>query len=176
MAKTTGLRRIARGLTLALTLTALGGMASRSAHAADGAAQLKDKYSKAIYGKTIAFLPMTLGAPLMDTWEYVIRTEAGRANMKYSVKDPAWNSAALVQAFEGAIADKPDVIVVQNPNVQLLVKQIKQAQDAGIYVIQLSMMSNALSDGYVGGDWIDQAEATGREIVKDCGAQQREVR
>ena len=57
--------------------------------------------------------------------------------MKYSVKDPAWNSTALAQAFEGAIADKPDVIVVQNPNVQLLVKQIKQAQAAGIYVIQL---------------------------------------
>jgi ribose transport system substrate-binding protein len=130
---------------------------------------LKDLYSKALDGKTIAFLPMSLGAPLMDTWEYVIRTEAERSNMKYTVKDPGWNSTAQAQAFEGLIADKPDVIVVQNPNVQLLVKQIKQAQAAGIYVIQLSMMSNTLSDAYVGGDWIAQAEATGKEIVKDCG-------
>lgn len=153
----------------ALAVAGLVGLSTLSAGAADGAAELKDLYAKAVYGKTIAFLPMTLGAPLMDTWEYVIRTEAERSNMKYSVKDPAWNSTALVQAFEGAIADKPDVIVVQNPNVQLLVKQIKQAQEAGIYVIQLSMMSNTLSDGYVGGDWIGQAEATGKEIVKDCG-------
>lgn len=154
---------------VALGVAGMLAASTLSSLAADGGAELKDKYAQAINGKTIAFLPMTLGAPLMDTWEYVIRTEAERSNMNYSVKDPAWNSTALVQAFEGAIADKPDVIIVQNPNVQLLVKQIKQAQEAGIYVIQLSMMSNALSDGYVGGDWIEQAEATGREIVKDCG-------
>jgi ribose transport system substrate-binding protein len=112
---------------------------------------------------------MSLGAPLMDTWEYVIRTEAARSGMKYIVKDPNWNSTAQAQAFEGLIADKPDVIVVQNPNVQLLVKDIKKAMDNGIYVVQLSMMSNTLSDGYVGGDWIAQAEETGKQIVKDCG-------
>lgn len=160
-------RRLA--MPVAVTVAGAIGLSALAANAADGGSELKEKYADAVFGKTIAFLPMTLGAPLMDTWEYVIRTEAERSNMKYSVKDPAWNSTALVQAFEGAIADKPDVIIVQNPNVQLLVKQIKQAQDAGIYVIQLSMMSNALSDGYVGGDWIAQAEATGQEIVKDCG-------
>jgi ribose transport system substrate-binding protein len=154
---------------IALTLGAMLCISTLPAGAADGGAQLKDVYNKSIAGKTIAFLPMTLGAPLMDTWEYVIRTEAERSNMKYSVKDPAWNSTALAQAFGGAIADKPDVIIVQNPNVQLLVKQIKQAQDAGIYVIQLSMMSNTLSDGYVGGDWTEQAEVTGKDIVKECG-------
>ncbi len=140
-----------------------------SAGAVDGSAQLKELSTKAISGKTLAFLPMSLGAPLMDTWEYVIRTEAERNNMKYVVKDPGWNSTAQAQAFEGLIADKPDVIVVQNPNVQLLVKQIKEAQQKGIYVIQLSMMSNTLSDAYVGGDWIAQAEETGKQIVKDCG-------
>jgi ribose transport system substrate-binding protein len=165
------IRNIGRLIGLgAILLSGLTCLTTTMAHAADGAAELKDQYVKSVYGKKLAFLPMTLGAPLMDTWEYVIRTEAERAQMHYTVKDPAWNSTALAQAFEGAIADKPDVIVVQNPNVQLLVKQIKQAQAAGIYVIQLSMMSNTLSDGYVGGDWIDQAEATGREIVKDCGA------
>lgn len=165
------MKKQVRGLIkpLAIAMAAMLGSATVSAHAADGGAQLRAKYDKAIVGKTIAFLPMTLGAPLMDTWEYVIRTEAERSKMKYSVKDPAWNSTALAQAFEGAIADKPDVIIVQNPNVQLLVKQIKQAQQAGIYVIQLSMMSNALSDGYVGGDWTEQAEVTGKDIVKECG-------
>jgi ribose transport system substrate-binding protein len=160
-------KRLAR--PIALSLGAMLCISTLPAGAADGGAQLKEIYTKSIDGKTIAFLPMTLGAPLMDTWEYVIRTEAERSNMKYSVKDPAWNSTALAQAFEGAIADKPDVIVVQNPNVQLLVKQIKRAQEAGIYVIQLSMMSNTLSDGYVGGDWIEQGEVTGKDIVKECG-------
>lgn len=165
------MKKQVRGLIrpIAIAMAAFLGSASLPAHSADGGAQLRAKYDKAIVGKTIAFLPMTLGAPLMDTWEYVIRTEAEKSKMKYSVKDPAWNSTALAQAFEGAIADKPDIIIVQNPNVQLLVKQIKQAQQAGIYVIQLSMMSNALSDGYVGGDWTEQAEVTGKDIVKECG-------
>ena len=37
------------------------------------------------------------------------------------------------------------------------------------------MMSNTLSDGYVGGDWIEQAEATGKDIVKECGKGQRQI-
>jgi ABC-type sugar transport system substrate-binding protein len=152
-----------------MVLAALISVSALPAVAADGMSQLKDKYTAALEGKKIAFLPMTLGAPLMDTWEYVIRTEAARSNMVYSVKDPAWNSTALVQAFEGALADKPDVIVVQNPNVQLLVKQIKQAEAEGIFVIQLAMMSNMISDGYVGGDWTEQAVVTGQDIVKECG-------
>lgn len=160
-------RRFAKPLGMALA--ALIGVTALPAIAADGMSQLKEKYTAALEGKKLAFLPMTLGAPLMDTWEYVIRTEAARSGMIYSVKDPAWNSTALVQAFEGALADKPDVIVVQNPNVQLLVKQIKQAEEEGIFVIQLAMMSNTISDGYVGGDWTDQAVATAQDMVKECG-------
>jgi ribose transport system substrate-binding protein len=156
---------IARGVALAGACFA--GLSS--AIAADGSAELKDLYTKSLSGKTLAFLPMSLGSPLMDTWEYVIRNEAERSGLKYVVKDPGWNSTAEAQAFQGLIADKPDVIVVQNLNVQLLAKQIKEAQEKGIYVIQLSMMSNTLSDGYVGGDWVAQAEETGRQIVKDCG-------
>jgi ribose transport system substrate-binding protein len=167
---TSSSRTIGRVIGAAAVAAGIIGASIGGGLAADGSAELKEKYSKALDGKTIAFLPMSLGAPLMDTWEYVIRTEVGRANMKYTVKDPAWNSTALAQAFQGAIADKPDVIIVQNPNVQLLVKQIKEAQAKGIYVIQLSMMSNTLSDAYVGGDWIAQAEETGKQIVKDCGA------
>lgn len=145
------------------------GLSCLPAIAADGMSELKSAYSRAIEGKKIAFLPMSLGAPLMDTWEYVIRTEAARNKMIYSVKDPAWNSTALAQAFEGALADKPDIIVVQNPNVQLLTKQITRAKELGIYVIQLSMMSNTISDGYVGGDWTEQAVFTAQDMVKKCG-------
>jgi ABC-type sugar transport system substrate-binding protein len=156
--------------TLGLLLVAFMGLTSLPANAADGMSELKGLYSKAIEGKKIAFLPMSLGAPLMDTWEYVIRTEAARSKMVYSVKDPAWNSTALVQAFEGVLANKPDIIVVQNPNVQLLTKQIARAKALGIYVIQLSMMSNTLSDGYVGGDWTEQAVATAQDMIKECGS------
>jgi len=158
-----------RWASLGLALIGMTTAGVVSARADDGSVDLKSRYQKALEGKTIAFLPMSLGAPLMDTWEYVIRTEAARNDMKYIVKDPNWNSTAQAQAFEAIISEKPDVIVVQNPNVQLLVKDIKKAMDDGIYVIQLSMMSNTLSDAYVGGDWIAQAEETGKQMVKECG-------
>ena len=144
-------------------------LAAGTALAQDAGTALKTDYQGALSGKTIAFVPMALGVPLMDTWNHVIATEAERSGMRYEVRDPAWNTSAQVQAMEAIIAEKPDVLVVHNPNVQLMVEQIKRAMADGIYVIQISMMSNTLSDGYVGGDWIDQGAATGKRIVEECG-------
>ena len=48
---------------IALTLGAMLCISTLPAGAADGGAQLKDVYYKSIAGKTIAFLPMTLGRP-----------------------------------------------------------------------------------------------------------------
>jgi ABC-type sugar transport system substrate-binding protein len=144
-------------------------LAAGTARAQDAGTALKTDYQGALSGKTIAFVPMALGVPLMDTWNHVIATEAERSGMRYEVRDPAWNTSAQVQAMEAIIAEKPDVLVVHNPNVQLMVEQIKRAMADGIYVIQISMMSNTLSDGYVGGDWIDQGAATGKRIVEECG-------
>ena len=144
-------------------------LAAGTALAQDAGTALKTDYQGALSGKTIAFVPMALGVPLMDTWNHVIATEAERSGMRYEVRDPAWNTSAQVQAMEAIIAEKPDVLVVHNPNVQLMVEQIRRAMADGIYVIQISMMSNTLSDGYVGGDWIDQGAATGKRIVEECG-------
>src|SRR5205823_1067128 len=59
--------------------------------------------------------------------------------------------------------------VLHNPDVELLASQIKQAQDAGIYVIQINMVSNYKSDAYVGADWIQVGEMVGNDIVQNCG-------
>src|SRR5271155_3499543 len=99
-----------RWASLGLALIGMTTAGVVSARADDGSVDLKSRYQKALEGKTIAFLPMSLGAPLMDTWEYVIRTEAARNDMKYIVKDPNWNSTAQAQAFEAIISEKPDVI------------------------------------------------------------------
>jgi hypothetical protein len=139
------------------------GLACLPAIAADGMSELKSAYSRAIEGKKIAFLPMSLGAPLMDTWEYVIRTEAARNKMIYSVKDPAWNSTALAQAVEGALADKPDIIVVQNPNVQLLTKQITRAKElvfSGRFVGAEEALELGLVDELVAPDGVYDAAAS----------------
>ncbi len=53
--------------------------------------ELRADYDKDLKGKTIAFLPIATGVPLMDEWGRVIKTEAEWRGMKFIVRDPALN-------------------------------------------------------------------------------------
>jgi len=48
--------------------------------------ELRADYDKNLKGKTIAFLPIATGVPLMDEWGQVIKTEAEWRGMKF--RDP----------------------------------------------------------------------------------------
>ena len=61
------------------------------------------------------------------------------------------------------------MLVVQNPNVTLLAKELKRAMDAGIYVVQVNMASNTLTDAYVGVDAKDMGRKLARAIIDHCG-------
>ncbi len=107
---------------------------------------------KCLRGKKIAFVPCALGSPLMGTWHYNLEREARILGMKYEVRDPNWNSQAEAQAVSALISEHPDVMIIHNPNVELLARLIKKAQDAGIFVIQINMVSNQKSDAFLGVD------------------------
>jgi hypothetical protein len=51
--------------------------------------ELRADYDKDLKGKTIAFLPIATGVPLMDEWGRVIKTEAEWRGMKFVIRDPA---------------------------------------------------------------------------------------
>jgi ribose transport system substrate-binding protein len=80
--------------------------------------ELRADYDKNIKGKTIAFLPIATGVPLMDEWGTVIKTEAEWSGMKFTIRDPNNNPSAMQQALTALVDEKPDVIVVQNPSVR----------------------------------------------------------
>ncbi|MBW1779735.1 MAG: sugar ABC transporter substrate-binding protein [Deltaproteobacteria bacterium] len=107
---------------------------------------------KCLRGKKIAFVPVSLGSALMGTWNYNLEREARIFGMKYEVRDPNWNSQAEAQAVSALISERPDVMIIHNPNMELLAKLIKKAQDAGIFVIQINMVSNQKSDAFLGVD------------------------
>lgn len=132
--------------------------------------ELKQSYNEALKGKTIAWVPQFLGGPLTDGWTNEMRQEAEALGMKFEVRDPNFDANVMAQAVAAFIAQKPDVLVVHNPNVQLLARLLKQAQEAGIYVVQLNMVSNYKTDALVGGDWRQIAYEIGKDIVKQCGA------
>jgi ribose transport system substrate-binding protein len=61
------------------------------------------------------------------------------------------------------------VIVVQNPSVTLLMKELKRAEAQGIHVVQMNMSSNYKSDAFVGADWYEVGKMLAEDVVKVCG-------
>ena len=126
-------------------------------------------YFKDLSGKTIAFVPVTMGIDLTEGWASVMKQQADRLGMKFEIRDPHFSADAGAQAITSLIAEKPDVIVVHNPDIQSYAKLLKRAEEAGIHVIQINMRSNYNSDVYVGADWIGIGEAE----AKGCYRQVR---
>ena len=135
----------------------------------NSSADLHAKAEAALKGKTIAWVPLQLGLPLTDIWTKVMREEAEARGMKFEVRDPNANTTAGLQAVSSLIGEKPDLMVIHNPNVQVYAKELKRAEDAGIPVIQVNMVSNYKTAAYVGADWSEVGRQLGEAIVKDCG-------
>lgn len=132
--------------------------------------KLRQDFVRSTKGKTIAFVPALVGAPVCDIMAYVIAKEAKEAGMKVLLRDPAMIATRQTQAVAALISQKPDVLVVHNLNVQLLVELLKKAEKAGIYVIQANMVSNYKSDAFVGADFTSLGEMKAEEIIRECGA------
>jgi ABC-type sugar transport system substrate-binding protein len=133
------------------------------------ARELRASYDKALQGKTIAYLPIALGVPLSDEWGRVVQEEAEWRGMKYIVRDPNNNPSAMQQALTALVDQKPDVLIVQNPSVTLLMKDLKRAESQGTHVIQINMSSNYKSGAFVGADWREIGKMLATEVVKECG-------
>lgn len=167
------IRRVIASSVLAgsFALTALAGpvLAADAPKPSKNALELQARAEKALRGKTIGWVPVTLGIPLADEWTATMKQEAEKLGMKLVVRDPGWNATAQLQAVSALIGEKVDVIVVQNPNVQLLARELKRANEAGIYVVQVNMASNYDGDAYVGADFIRVGQLLGEDVVKACG-------
>jgi ribose transport system substrate-binding protein len=160
------LRQKAAALGLAASLTGLAAYAL-----AEGIDDpRRADYFKDLSGKTIAFVPVTMGIDLTEGWASVMKQQADRLGMKFEVRDPHFSADAGAQAITSLIAEKPDVIVVHNPDIQSYAKLLKRAEEAGIHVIQINMRSNYNSDVYVGADWIGIGEAEAKGVIDKCGA------
>jgi ribose transport system substrate-binding protein len=159
------------GIALSLTALAVFGLqgSARAQEETKTAHELRADYDQDLKGKTIAFLPIATGVPLMDEWGRVIKTEAEWRGMKFIIRDPALNMSAMQQALTALVEQKPDVLIVQNPSVTLLMKELKRAEATGIHVVQMNMSSNYKSDAFVGADWYEVGRILAEDVVKTCG-------
>jgi ribose transport system substrate-binding protein len=134
-------------------------------------AELLEHSQSSVEGRTLAWVPVVLGYPITDEWTAIMDDMATAMGMEFVVRDPNFDTQQMVsnvQSFVNQLSSG-DVLVVHNLDVNLLANLIEQAQDKGIYVIQLNLASNYKSDAYVGADFQEVGTMAGQEIVDTCG-------
>lgn len=132
-------------------------------------------YKKTLAGKTVAFVPVALGFDLAQGWFAGLKKELEPLGVKVVARDPNWNTNAGAQAITSLISEKPDVMVVHNPDVQTYAKLLQRAEEAGIQVVQINMRSNYSSVVYVGVDWVDIGEQATTAVVQACKGKSNKV-
>src|SRR5690606_6005261 len=107
---------------------------------------------------------------LAQAWGGVVKQQSQVYGMEFSSQDPNWNTDAMAQGFTALLADQPDVIVTQNPDMQSLARLMKQANAAGIVVVQLNMAGAVQTDAVVAPDFIGMGEQIAHKVIEKCGA------
>ncbi len=132
-------------------------------------------YKSTLAGKTVAFVPVAMGFDLAQGWFEGLKKELEPLGVKVISRDPNWNTNVGAQAITSLISEKPDVIVVHNPDVQTYAKLLQRAEEAGIQVVQVNMRSNYSSVVYVGVDWVDIGEKATTAVVQACKGKSNKV-
>jgi ribose transport system substrate-binding protein len=141
----------------------------RSASASEFDDGLVLKYLDAFKGKKVAFVPISMGFDMPQAWMAVVQHDAKRLGYELVIRDPNWNMDAGAQALEQLIAEKPDIIIVQNYDTQAYSKLVQRAMAQGIPVIQMNLKTMNNGDAYVGGDWYRVAFDQTVEAARMCG-------
>lgn len=128
----------------------------------------RQTYLESLKDKRVIFIPLSQGMDLNQAWTAVWQRHADRYGFEFQVRDPNMDTAAGIRALQGAIADRPDVLIVQNPDIQTYARALKQAQQAGIKILQINMQSITQTDSYVGNDWIEMGRLEGGELARTC--------
>ena len=177
MTRTHNIRRAIGTVALTGAALAAGLSASLSAFAEGKGIDepFREGYRKALAGKTVAYVPVALGFDLAQGWLEGLKKELEPLGVKIVVRDPNWNTNAGAQAVTTLINEKPDVMVLHNPDVQTYAKLIKKAEDEGIYVVQINMRSAQPSTAFVGADWVDIGERDTQAVVDACKGKSNKI-
>lgn len=158
------------GLSVA-TLSAL----SPALAVAQGTGAIKDperaRYYDIYKDKRVVFVPVFMGLDLTEGWSAVMSQQAKRLGYQYEVRNANFDTSAGVQILTQLLNEspKPNVVVIQNPDVTSYAKIEKKLEDAGIYVIQLNMKSLTMTTGFAGADATIIGETQADWVVKQCG-------
>jgi ribose transport system substrate-binding protein len=132
-------------------------------------------YRKALAGKTVAYVPMSMAYDLAVAWHDGLKRELEPLGVKIVTRDPNFNTNAGAQALTALISEKPDVIIANNADVQTYARLLQRAEAAGIYVLQINMNSNYQSAAYVGADWMEIGERGVDAVAQACQGKSNKI-
>ena len=153
--------------TATLASLVIGGAAHAQESINDPA---RDGYYETFKGKKVVFVPVFMGLDLTEGWSKMMAKQAEALGYSYEVRNSNFNTAAGAQTLTSLISEKPDVVVVQNPDVQSYARLLQRAEKADIRVIQLNMKTNTLTNGFVGADVVQLGELQAKAVANKCGA------
>jgi ABC-type sugar transport system substrate-binding protein len=161
--------RMTRTALLGATIALSAGAASAPVAIAQGIDDpTRAPYYSAFQGKRVAYVPVAMGFDLTEGWAAGLKSALEPLGVKFEVRDPNWSTDAGAQAITSLISEKPDVIVVHNPDVQSYARLLRRAEEAGIYVVQINMRSSYSTDAFVGVDYVGLGEQIGSKLVEKC--------
>ncbi|SMH54544.1 sugar ABC transporter substrate-binding protein [Mesorhizobium australicum] len=157
--------RLIKTAALAAVLALCGG----TIHAQEGIDDpTRAPYYESFVGKKVAYVPVAMGFDLTEGWAAGLKEALEPLGVTFDIRDPNWSTDAGAQAITTLIAEKPDVIVVHNPDVQSYARLLKKAEEAGIYVVQVNMRSSYSTDVFVGADYVGMGQQIGERLVEVC--------
>jgi ribose transport system substrate-binding protein len=131
---------------------------------------LAPKYYEAFKGKTVAFVPISMGFDIPQGWMAAVQRDADRLGYKLIIRDPNWSVDAGAQAIEQLIVEKPDILIFHNNDMQAYAKLVTRAMGEGINVIQMNLKTPVNADAFIGGDWYQLGKLQLDAAAKMCGS------
>ncbi|OKO84570.1 sugar ABC transporter substrate-binding protein [Bradyrhizobium sp. AS23.2] len=159
---------IKRVATIAAILASVGGLAGAGARAAEYDDGLTVKFQETVKGKKVVLIVISSGMDIAQGLAAGLTRQAQDLGYELSVRDYNWNNDQGAQAISQAISEKPDVLVVQNLDMQAYASLFKRAIKEGVKTIQVQVKSTVNTDAYVGVDWYQIAHKNISKLVSLC--------
>lgn len=162
------IRKICTTLLAASALVGTVAVAGAATQGLDNADR-RDPYYKPLEGKRVVFVPLAMGFDLTEGWAAIMRRQAEDLGYKFEIRDPNWSTDAGTRAITALISEKPDLMIIHNPDVQSYARLLKRAEAAGIKVLQVNLESSFTTDSYVGADWVKVGYIEANVLAEKCG-------
>jgi ribose transport system substrate-binding protein len=160
-------RSVALAVSLAMGVSTVSG-AQAEDKGLDNHVKL-DPYYSSLKGKKVVFVPLAMGFDLTEGWAAIMKRQAADLGYSFDIRDPNWSTDAGTRAITAIIAEKPDLAIIHNPDLQSYARLEQRMVQAGIKVLQVNLETTNPTDSYVGADWVKVGQIEANALVKKCG-------